>query len=356
MTVTLHGLARRWWAGELGAAGTTLDVLLAPAEAVYRLGVAARNRAYDAGLLPIHRAPVPAISVGNTAVGGTGKTPFTNWLALRLRAQGHEPAIVHGGYSADEPALHRAWSPDIPVSVARDRVAAARHAAAVGANVVVLDDGFQHRRLERDLDIVLVSAERWTGSVRLLPRGPWREPGRALQRADLIVITRKTAPAGTADAVAANLTRLTRAPIVRVHLRAARWRPAGAATTPHAATGIRNESPSLTAPNAPRADAVPAAALVVSGIAEPELFVESVRRAGVDITSVLTFPDHHAYSRTDADRIRVAAAGGPIVTTEKDWMRLDRWLEDSVVWLLGQDVILESGAETLDDLLSRVFS
>jgi tetraacyldisaccharide 4'-kinase len=329
--MTLEELARRLWQGDLGALGAFLDTLLMPAEAAYRAGVVARNRAYDAGTLAAERATVPVISVGNVAVGGTGKTPFANWLARGLADRGERPAILHGGYAADEPELHRRWSPGIPVYVGRDRAASARTAIAKGATVLVLDDAFQHRRLHRDLDIVLVAAERWRSETRVLPRGPWREPVAALARAGLVVVTRKTATSAEAADVAAQLPALTQAPVCRVHLRASGWRHAGA-----------------------RADAPAAPAVVVSGLAEPRSFVEGAGAAGAVVANVLSFPDHHAYTAADAGRIRAAANGGPVVTTEKDWTKLDRFLDPAQVWLLTQDIVVEAGESALTTSLDEV--
>jgi tetraacyldisaccharide 4'-kinase len=334
MRTALHGTARRLWSGEAGAGGRALGVLMLPAAAVYRTAVAARNRAYDAGMLRTHRVEVPVISVGNIAVGGTGKTPFAHWLAVELRGRGRVPAILHGGYAADEPALHRRWAPDIPVIVERDRVAGAAQAIAAGADVVVLDDAFQHRRLHRDLDIVLLAAERWHGgAARLLPRGPWREPASALARADLLVVTRKTASVERARLAAAEAASASGRPAVLVQLRASRWQragqPAGAPAQP---------------------------AVVVAGLAEPALFVESARAAGAGIAGVLTFADHHEYRARDIDNILAAAAGAPIVTTEKDWTRLDGRLDAAQVWLLVQEVVVEEGAAELDALIRRVLS
>ena len=329
--MTLEELARRLWQGDLGALGSFLDTLLVPAEAAYRAGVGARNRAYDSGTLAAERATVPVISVGNVAVGGTGKTPFANWIARQFADRGERPAILHGGYAADEPELHRRWSPGIPVYAGRDRAASARSAIARGATVLVLDDAFQHRRLHRDLDIVLVAAERWGSEPRVLPRGPWREPVTALARAGLVVVTRKTASASAADGVAQSLVALTQAPVCRVHLRTSGWRHVrGAAGAP------------------------PAPAVVVSGLAEPAAFVEGARGAGAIVAGVLSFPDHHEYTAADAHRIRAAADGGPIVTTEKDWTKLDRLLDPAQVWLLTQDIVVEAGESALTTSLDEV--
>jgi tetraacyldisaccharide 4'-kinase len=331
----MHALARRLWAGELGGTGALLNAALAPAEAAYGAAVRLRARAYARGLLEVRRVSVPVISVGNVAVGGTGKTPVAHWLAVTLRARGRRPAVLHGGYAEDEPDLHRHWSPDIPVVAEKDRFAGAERAIGAGADVLVMDDGFQHRRLHRDLDIVLVAAERWDESPRLLPRGPWRESRQALRRADLVIVTRKTATrqgaAAVADAVRALSPRLA---VANVHL-AAGWRLPGAARP---------------------AGPPPGAALLVSGLAEPELFADSAALAGARVADRLVFPDHHVYAADDVARIRQAAAGRPIVTTEKDWTKLHHGLGHERVWLLVQGVIIESGGETVTQLLDQALT
>src|SRR5690606_14772441 len=129
---SMSELARRWWRGELGVAGSALDVVMAPAEVVYRVATSLRQRAHALGLLRTRDPALPVISIGNIAVGGSGKTPFTSWLAQRMAARGARPAIVHGGYADDEPELHRMWTPQIPVIVDRDRVRAARTATQAG--------------------------------------------------------------------------------------------------------------------------------------------------------------------------------------------------------------------------------
>lgn len=324
-------LARRWWGGELGAAGMALDIALAPIEAVYRLATRLRNRAYDRGMLRTAAARVPVISIGNIAVGGTGKTPFTSWLAVRLEARGRRPAIVHGGYAADEPQLHRAWTPHIPVLVDRDRARAVHQAEAAGADVVLLDDAYQHRRLRRDLDIVLISVERWSAVVRLLPRGPWREPPVALARAGLIVCVRKTPAVDASTSLAASLRALTDRPVVRAHLRASTWHRGGKPAEP---------------PSGP--------VLLVAGLADPALFTANVRSTGVDVTTEMMFPDHHEYSAADIERVRTAAHGRAIVTNAKDWVRLSGRLEAAQTWVLTQELVLEEGEALLDEALARV--
>jgi tetraacyldisaccharide 4'-kinase len=327
---------RRLWSGELGRAGTVLNAILLPGEAAYGAAVRLRNAAYERGVLSAGRAAVPVISVGNLAVGGTGKTPFTHWLAVLLSERGRRPAVLHGGYGSDEPELHRRWAPDIPVFVGRNRLASAVEAVDRGCDVIVLDDAFQHRRLHRDLDIVLVAAERWFQPRRLLPRGPWREPGSALRRAGIIVVTRKTAPAALAGAVASELgSRAGGLPVIVAHLRAEEWRTGGGVVA-----------------GRPPAEPV----LLVAGIAEPLLFEENVRQAGAHVADRVLFPDHHEYGEADAARILAAAGERQIVTTEKDWTKLQQLLPAERTWLLGQRTIVEHGEAILHDHLDRVLS
>jgi tetraacyldisaccharide 4'-kinase len=331
MSRRVNDLARRWWGGELGAAGTALDVALAPAEAAYRLGTALRNRAYDSGVLASEPAALPVISVGNIAVGGTGKTPFTSWLAQRLEARGEKPAIVHGGYADDEPQLHRVWTPHIPVLVDRNRVRAAARARDGGATVVVLDDAFQHRRLRRDLDIVLISVERWSDASRLLPRGAWREPATALRRADIVVCVRRTPAEEPSIRLAAGLRETVARSIMRVHLRPSGWQQDGQPVPP---------------PSGP--------CVLAAGLADVSLFAANARAAGADVSAELTFPDHHEYDDTDLTRIRSAAAGRPVVTSAKDWVKLRGRMEAAHVWVLTQELVIEEGGELLDGALDRV--
>jgi tetraacyldisaccharide 4'-kinase len=328
----VHAFVRRLWNDELGAAGRAFGLTLVPAELLYRAGSAARNQAFDRGLLRVERAPVPVVSVGNLAVGGAGKTPFTQWLARWIADAGGRPAILHGGYAADEPELHRRWNPDIPVYTGRDRATSAARAAADGAGVIVLDDAFQHRALHRDIDLVLVAAERWTRHVRLLPRGPWREPVSALRRASLTVVTRKTGTPDAARSVAGEVGAITGRDAAIAWLRPCGWRTADGRT---AAT-----------PDKP--------AVLASGIAEPALLAANVRATGAVVAAELIFPDHHDYSEAEARGILAAAAGRPILTTGKDWVKLERWLEGADVRILQQEVVLEAGGPALQVMLAGV--
>lgn len=329
----VRGLIEGLWAGELGRSRWVLGPLLALPEVGFRGVVAARNLAYSVGLLRSVTPPAPAICVGNLTVGGSGKTPVVRWLVGRLVDRGLTPAILHGGYADDEPALHRQWFPDLPVVADPDRARGANAAVQAGADVLVLDDGFQHRRLARDLDLVLVAVERWRARPRLLPRGPFREPLGALKRANMILVTRRTANREAAATLAHQLGSRWDRPTAVVYLGPGRW----------------------LAPDGSQRDRGPEVpCIAVAGIARPGAFFRQVAESGVELEDVMVFRDHHAYTAQDADRIRVLAGGRPVVATAKDAIKLAPLLEGSTPWVLDQVVRLESGHETLEARLQEV--
>src|SRR5687768_17614484 len=166
----------RVWFGS-GPGSTVARAALYPAELAYALVVNARGALYDRGVLTSRRPALPVLSIGNLTVGGTGKTPIAAWAAAQLLLGGGHPAIVLRGYGGDEPLVHARLNPEVPVVATPHRVAGVLATRERGADVVVLDDAFQHRRIRRHADWVLVSADRWTHRrPHLLPAGPWREP------------------------------------------------------------------------------------------------------------------------------------------------------------------------------------
>ena len=329
-----RSFVRRFWDGDAGATGTLLQAILFPFQLAYHAVIFLRNLAYDRSWLTSERVPIPVVSIGNLSVGGTGKTPFARWIVEALLRRGMRPAVLHGGYGPDEPALHRRWHADVPVEVGKDRVASAHAAAARGATVAVLDDGFQHRRLDRALDIVLLAAEEWTGTVALLPAGPWREPLSSLERADLIVVTRRSASHAEAVAVAETLRTRIRGKVIAVAaIRPSGWTRAGQ---------------DVSAPSEP--------AIAVAAIARPDLFVANATEAGARIVEVFSFPDHHAFTRDDAERILSVAGGRPILMTGKDAVKLVDPIAETDVWILEQAVDIEAGAAAVEQLLDKLVS
>jgi tetraacyldisaccharide 4'-kinase len=317
--------------------GAVASAALLPLEAAFRGASALRNRAYDAGLLRAHAATVPVVSVGNLVVGGAGKTPVAAWLAGRLLAWGRRPAIAMRGYGGDEVLLHRELNPDVPVFIDARRIRAAAAAAAAGRDVVVLDDGFQHRALARDLDLVLVPAESWTRAPRLLPRGRWREPPGALTRAHVVAVTRKTAISGAAAAVCEEVGRLAPGALVLQ-----------CALMPDRLSPLHGGAASR-----PLASLAGASVLALAAIARPAPFVAHLLDAGAEVEAVL-HADHYPYGAGDAAALLARAAGRPLVTTRKDAVKLRPLLSpEADAWVLDQTVEIEHGLEALDGALRR---
>jgi len=297
-SVNLRKWVVGWWAGGGGTAGRILRLLTLPLEFGFKTGSGLRNRMYDQGVIPLQRAPIPVISVGNLTVGGSGKTPFSAWLVQELRSRGEKPALVAHGYGQDEMVLHRRWNRDCLVMAQQDRAYGAWKAAKKGASVVVLDDGFQHRRLARDLDIVLVASST-PRMVRLLPRGPFREALSALSRAGVVVLTQKGRTDSTLE-MEMRLEPFLREPAVRVSFVPRGW------------TDLEGE---------------PAAGpegeyLAVCGIGDPGGFSRILEDATGGKGELLPFPDHHEYTWADVVEIQDRLRGRTLVTTEKDAVKL----------------------------------
>lgn len=297
-SVGLNSWVVDWWAGKGGSLGTLLRVATIPLEIGFRMVSRVWGWMYDTGMMPLQRAPVPVISVGNLTVGGSGKTPLAAWLLQGLRDRGEKPALVARGYGDDEILLHRLWAPGALVIAEEDRAYGAWKAAKKGATVVVLDDGFQHRRLARELDVVLVST-RTPWKVRLLPRGPFREGFSGLLRAGVVVITQKglSDDAGEMDA---RLSPYVTEPPVRV------------AFVPRGWSDLNGE-----AVEGPQGDY-----LAVAGIGDPGSFSRVLREVTGRGGDLLPYPDHHEYSWGDVQTLLDLAGHRTLVTTEKDAVRL----------------------------------
>jgi len=284
--------------------GGLLRLLTLPMEIGFRGASGLRNRLYDGGVLPVQRIPVPVISVGNLSVGGSGKTPLSAWLVRGLRARGETPALIVHGYGKDELILHRRWNPDCMVMAEQDRSFGAWKAARRGATVVVLDDGFQHRRLARDLDLVLIPSHTPT-RTRLLPRGPFREPLSAVSRADLVAITQKESGQ----------------PVLRLEERLATLLnepPLRIAFLPDCWTELTGRPAA-----APDRDF-----LAICGIGDPDAFARTLREATGRDGEMLAFPDHHEYAGGDITEISRRLRDRALVTTEKDAVKLEEFADE----------------------------
>jgi tetraacyldisaccharide 4'-kinase len=281
------------------------------------------------------RLPVPVVVVGNIAVGGTGKTPFVIWLVERLREWGWRPGVVSRGYGGrarewpqrvlpgsdpalvgDEPVLV-ARRAGCPVVVGPDRVAAARALLDGGAvDVVVSDDGLQHYRLWRDLEIAVVDATRGLGNGRLIPAGPLREPPSRLGEVALVVANGPgwTAPAGR-----------------QVTMRLAAWQ----------AEALDGSGPRLLS------DFAGQTVHAVAGIGNPARFFAMLSQQGIGLV-VHPFPDHHAFARADLE----FGDGLPVLMTEKDAVKC-RAFGAPNQWVVPVEARLEPDAVALVQELTQ---
>jgi tetraacyldisaccharide 4'-kinase len=253
---------------------------------------------------------VPVISVGNVSAGGTGKTPFVRWVVEALRHGGRSPVIAMRGYRAhagrsDEAEEYRAMLPEVPCAVGADRVRAiaAARAAHPSIDCAVLDDGFQHRRVARALDVVLVDATVPAIGGAMLPAGWLREPASALARADLVVVTR----AAGFDRSLAELVRRFRGRDPDAWTRHSwdrveRLGPAGAFVPDASLRGRR--------------------AWVACAIGNPGAFVADVRAAGAEVMGTVLRRDHHAFTADEVERLARDAGDADIVLTGKDWAKV----------------------------------
>ena len=341
-----------------GTTARLLVALLAPASLLYWIGLKINRLLYDLGLMRVTRLPARVISVGNLTAGGTGKTSAAALLAAAAVAGGKRPAILSRGYgrrperdgsavvsdgtriladhltAGDEPCLLARKVRGAAVLVGKDRRETGREAVEdLGADVLILDDGFQYWRLAKDREIVLIDALAPFGTGLLLPAGVLREPLSHLRRAHSIWLTHTDlADAERVKAIRARLERFFRGPIV---------------DTVHSPLDLRalddGETMSLAELQGKRVAAM-------SGIGNPLAFELSLRRMGAQVLPV-RFPDHHRYTVEDRLAVQRFARrrGAIIVTTEKDAVRLGPGAFSAPVWVLRIELI---AAEAGIDLAS----
>jgi tetraacyldisaccharide 4'-kinase len=317
--------------------------------------VTALNRwLFSVGIRRVRRLPVPVVSVGNVTVGGTGKTPLVIWLAEQLAGSGYRVAVLSRGYGrsgkttvevprasaakdrmmnwkqyGDEPVMIRNRLPEVPVFLSPDRFDAGMAAMkADPPDLFILDDGFQHYGLHRDLDVVLVDAGRGLGSGRLLPGGILREPAMALARAGAVVVTKMT---GEITGLKKELAALTTAPVI----------------------GSRLVFQGLEAAHGPDTSGHPGETgpfHALTGIADPDSFLRTAREAGVAISGHTSFPDHHPFAGRELEKVvsrAVDEGAAAVVTTEKDAVRLPAEIGLTVMVLKVDPVLDGDGKELL---------
>lgn len=288
-----------------------------PLGLVYRAVAAVRNRTFDAGLRAVHRVTVPVVSIGNLTVGGTGKTPTVAFAAALAHARGRRPGVLARGYGRaagaelnDEGAMLQRRLPWLLQQQDPDRVAAGERLVARGADYVLLDDGFQHRRLHRDLDVLCLDAELPFGNGLCLPAGDLREFRSGLRRAGMVLLTRAggLAPAALTERIA-RIRELSGRRDLPVY--ACEHGPSDVLLQP------RGEVVALDALAGRRA-------VLLSAIARPASFRATATALGVEVVAEHRHRDHHRFTEAEiADAAAAArAADAILLTTEKDDARL----------------------------------
>ncbi len=331
----------RGWISALGRTGLTV------ASAGYGAVIASRNRAYDRGWLAVHPADIPVVSVGNLTVGGTGKTPMVEWVARWYRKRAKRVVILSRGYGQvqglnDEGRVLEDNLPDVPHLQDGDRVRSAGIAIEeLEAELLVLDDGFQHRRLARGLDLVLIDALDPFGLGHLLPRGLLREPISSLRRADVAVLSRADLIA--ADERAAIRTRAER------HAGPIRWVEAR-----HAPLDLV-DSEGGTGPLDELAGRQVAA---FCGIGNPEGFRRTLAPLCGSLRDLRVFPDHHDYSAADVESLAAWSRdrdANLVLTTQKDLVKLrGARLGPAPLRALRIGLEIVAGHDVMEDALARL--
>lgn len=340
-----HALVRGETRGPMAWAGRAA---LWWARLPYGLGVSVRNQLFDAGIRKSVRVPVPVVSIGNLTLGGTGKTPCVEYVAGFYRDRGFQVAILSRGYGADlgrndEAMVLEENLPDVPHLQGANRVELALTALQeLESEVLVLDDGFQHRRLARDLDFVLLDATRPVSGEYLFPRGLLREPVSSLRRADVIVLTR-------CDQVdAADLSE-------QVDRLRARYSDKLLATAKHAPLellGVNNLKTAI-------GELIGKPVGAFCGLGNPEAFRRTLVDLGAILADFRSFPDHHSYTREDVAELDRWAATLPadavVVTTQKDYVKLQLVeLAGKPVWALRIGMRFREGEVELQAKLAAV--
>lgn len=312
---------------------------LVPFAGGYRAVMGMRALAYRTGALRRRRPALRTVAVGNLSVGGTGKTPFCLWMAERYVSQGVRPAVLLRGVGGDETLFYRQRLVGGTVVVGADRLAGARRARSAGARVAVLDDAFQRLDLVPDLNVVLVSVESLAAPSWMVPAGPWRERWSALRRADLIVVTRKAAPAEASSRLARRLrAQYPEIPVVRASFELACFEGlrSGAAESPGMLAGRR--------------------LIAACGIADPDSFAAQLRAFGASVR-LRAWPDHHPFGPADVKVLLQAMdLADYVVVTEKDAVKLRAlWPKEGPEPLVGAlDVAWDEGLPLVAAALDAV--
>lgn len=317
-------------------------VLLYIISLIYGLVVRIWDLLYSTKVLKAHKVSPKVISIGNITVGGTGKTPFTIFLAQELMNRGQRISILMRGYGNDEWQMVKRSLESIPVIVGRDRVKSANDAEKLyNAEILLLDDGFQHRRLKRDLNILLIDAVSPFGNKHMLPRGVLREPLSAIKCADIIVLTKVDLGRHNVDGLRKVLSECFKIDKI-----------VETAYKPIFFSDIATK-------NQLELNVIKGRKIgVFSGIADPRYFKHILRGLGAVLVREFDYPDHQDYSKKDIDFIEKESEKSNcefIITTEKDSVKLERLITKqgkAKILALYVKIEITSGMEELIDRVS----
>jgi len=323
-----------------------IKFLLSILSVVYGLVIYGRVLLYKIGIFKTTKVPLKIVSVGNLSLGGTGKTPFTIMLAKLFKDElGKEACVLTRGYGWDEQVVLKKRLDDVPILVGENRVRSAERAVNLyGVSAGILDDGFQHWELARDIDIVLVDSRSPFGNGALFPRGVLRESVGALQRADIVVLT-KTDDEKEGVELIKNVIRPIKPEVIFL-------------TAMHKGHHFNTPHPAVTHDcSYVKGKRV----LLFSGIGDPSYFEEMMSGYGAEIASHLVFCDHRQYRKRDLDEIMRKCEemkADIVVTTEKDIVKLNRmglFIKKRELLILVIEMVITSGKEDLVARLRRLY-
>jgi len=340
-----------------GLGAGLLRLILGVASAGYSVAVRARNFLYSAGWLKVHRVNAIVLSVGNITVGGTGKTPLVIWLCKeiisdsRFHISNSQCAILTRGYKAakdagDEPAILAEGCPEVKVIINPDRIAGAIEAISkLGAEVLIMDDGFQHRRSGRDLDIVVIDATLPFGYGRMLPAGLLREPITSLKRADAAVITRCDQVTETElSEIEKKLSAINPDMIIAMSIHA----PAYVKSTDDKEISLEHLKDKKI--------------FAFCGIGNPDAFLRTIKQTGADLAGEKIYNDHHHYTNdclADIYEQAECLKADLILTTQKDWTKIKRLAllkKDIPLGYIGIEIKFLAGEEKLRGLIEKTLA
>ncbi|MCD6581701.1 MAG: tetraacyldisaccharide 4'-kinase [Desulfuromusa sp.] len=313
-----------------------------------------RNLCYDYGLLPVYISSLPVISVGNLAVGGTGKTPVVDWLVKEFQRQGKHPAVVSRGYSGsfsgtvgivsvgdeilmtaaecgDEPYLLARRNPHCPVMISKKRIDGIKALEKLpNIDVIILDDGFQHRSVKRDVDLVLLDASRPLGNGWPLPAGNLREFSGSLKRADFLLMTR-SGVLGQSDFMGYHAY--------------------------NSCHQLANIAVCLDGHAVPVSQLKKLNLLAFAGIADPENFFITLEKIGLSLKEKLSFADHTEYQGQIMEQLHNATAHvDALITTEKDAVKLSADMFELPCYQMSMDINIDNSAELIENISKCLWS